>query len=339
MPAPKLSRRAFIRLLSLIGIGSGLALLERITQPIGAAKFVQWQARSRYQQFLAPRAVVALIECPSYQAEIVQKLSDFWNAAGMPKVHGQKVLIKPNLVDTVAERPAITAPQATLAVVDLLKGMGASQVSVGDGPAFRREAQSVLSGSGLIEALKDRNVPFIDLNYDDPQPLPAQKDWFIGIKEIWLPRHVVEADLIISLPKMKMHHWAGASLSLKNLLGVLPGCRYGWPKNFIHFRGITASILGLYQMLPPVAAIVDGVVGMEGDGPVFGMPVAHGVLAMGADPLAVDITCARLMGFEPWEVEHLGMAAYSGLGQFSRIETIGASFDQLKRNYQRPPSI
>lgn len=191
--------------------------------------------------------------------------------------------------------------------------------------------------SGLRAVLARRGVPFIDLNYDDPRPVPVRDGWFPGQRSIWLPRHVVEADLIVSVAKLKTHHWAGVTLSLKNLFGVVPGIRYGWPKNMLHVNGITPSILGLKQALPPVVSVVDGIVGMEGDGPLFGTPVPHGVLAVGKDPLAVDITSARLMSFEPEEIEHLWWGIWTGVGQGVHIEIRGASIHALRRRYQRPP--
>jgi uncharacterized protein (DUF362 family) len=223
--------------------------------------------------------------------------------------------------------------------VDLLSEQGAKQITVGDGPAFRRDVRPIAQATGLYELLRQRGVPFVDLNYDDPQPVPVKDGWINRSDVLWLPRHVREADLIFSVPKMKTHHWAGVSLSLKNLLGIIPGSRYGWPKNTIHFNGITSTILGLYQILPPVCAVVDGIIGMEGDGPLFGTPVGHGLLAVGKEAVSVDVTCAGLMGFGIHEVEYLSMAAWAGVGQASRIEMKGVPAERLQRLYRRPPQI
>jgi uncharacterized protein (DUF362 family) len=185
--------------------------------------------------------------------------------------------------------------------------------------------------------LAGRKVPFVDLNYDEPQPVPVKDGWFRHVQAVWLPRHVCEADLIVSVPKLKTHHWAGVSLSLKNLFGIVPGARYGWPKNFLHINGIPLSVVGLYQLVRPMVAVVDGIVGMEGDGPLFGAPVPHGLLAVGADPVAVDTLCAELMGFSPQKIGYLWLAGWAGVGQAERVETRGASVEQLQRRYQAPP--
>jgi uncharacterized protein (DUF362 family) len=78
---------------------------------------------------------------------------------------------------------------------------------------------------------------------------------------------------------------------------------------------------------------------MEGDGPLFGAEVPHGLLAVGADPVAVDATCVELMGLARSRVPHLEVAAWAGVGQMARIELRGAAADQLRRPYQPPPAV
>ncbi|MCS6964770.1 DUF362 domain-containing protein [Thermoflexus sp.] len=336
MAAPRLTRRAFLRLMLLAGIGGGLAIAERQTRPVGLRTFLQWTLRG-WRRRVEPPAVVALGASLSYDENLLRDaLAELWAQADMPDVSGRRVLVKPNLIEWIEGRPLVTAPEVVGAVVDLLRSRGA-EVVIGEGPGFRRDAGPVVAQSGLGAVLARRNVPFVDLNYDDPRPVPPRDGWFPGRSRLWLPRHVVEADLIVSVAKLKTHHWAGVTLSLKNLFGVVPGICYGWPKNMLHVNGITPSILGLKQTLPPVVSVIDGIIGMEGDGPLFGTPVPHGVLLVGRDPLAVDITGARLMGFEPEEIEHLSLGMWAGIGQGIRIETRGASMEALRRRYQPPP--
>jgi len=108
--------------------------------------------------------------------------------------------------------------------------------------------------------------------------------------------------------KMKTHHWAGATLSMKNLFGVMPGIYYGWPKNLLHKAGIENSILDINATLKPHFAIVDGIVGMQGDGPIMGDPKQVGVLVMGRNLAAVDATCCRIMGIDPYKISYLERA-------------------------------
>jgi uncharacterized protein (DUF362 family) len=333
-----LNRRNFLRLGLLAAIASVAAYLQKITQPVGAWAYGRWLFRG-YWQNIQPQAVVALAHCPTYQHDLLGALRQLWQQAEMPPVRGKRVLIKPNLVDTVDNHPSVTSPAVVGAAIDLLRELGAADITVGDGPAFRREALPVARACGLSAALAAREVRFVDLNYDDPQPMPADHGWLRRSDVLWLPRSVREADFILSLPKLKTHHWAGVSLSVKNLLGVVPGCRYGWPKNMLHINGFAPSIVGVYECLSParVLALVDGVVGMEGAGPLFGTPVEHGLLAMGRDALAVDSVCARLMGFDPQQIGYLGTAGWAGLGQIERILTRGAAEESLQRRYHTTP--
>jgi uncharacterized protein (DUF362 family) len=108
---------------------------------------------------------------------------------------------------------------------------------------------------------------------------------------------------------MKTHHWAGATLSMKNLFGVVPGGVYGWPKNVLHWAGIPQSIVDLHHAFPRQFALVDGIVGMEGNGPIQGRPKHCGVLVAGHDPVAVDATCCRIMGIDPNKIDYLTLAA------------------------------
>jgi uncharacterized protein (DUF362 family) len=89
----------------------------------------------------------------------------------------------------------------------------------------------------------------------------------------------------------------------------MPGIYYGWPKNLFHWEGIDRSILDINQAVKPDFAIVDGIVGMEGDGPIMGTPKQAGVLVMGRNLPAVDATCARIMGIDPRKVSYLAAAS------------------------------
>src|SRR5204862_7899949 len=139
-----------------------------------------------------------------------------------------------------------------------------------------------------------------------------------------LAKTIATADVVISLQKLKTHHWAGATLSLKNLFGTLPGICYGWPKNELHWRGIDNSIVDIALTRTPDLAIVDGIIGMEGDGPLNGVPKALGALIMGCDPLAVDATCCRLMRLTAERIAYLVLGAQKKRGPLE-----GAAIQQI----------
>ena len=107
------------------------------------------------------------------------------------------------------------------------------------------------------------------MNLDDLQQIKIQNS-FTGMKQFYMPKTILTADAVISLPKMKTHHWVGATCSMKNLFGTVPGRKYGLPKNLLHAKGIPRWILDLQDIVKPKFAIVDAIIAMEGDGPING---------------------------------------------------------------------
>ena len=146
-------------------------------------------------------------------------------------------------------------------------------------------------------------------------------------------RRFLQADLIVSLAKMKTHHWAGATLSMKNFFGLVPGSIYGWPKNQLHQIGIDRSIDELHRILPKSFAIVDGIVGMEGNGPIQGVPKQAGVLIMGSDLVSVDATCCRIMGIDPSRIEYLRLTAERGHALPAQIEQRAESVTSVQTRF------
>jgi uncharacterized protein (DUF362 family) len=181
-------------------------------------------------------------------------------------------------------------------------------------------------------------VPFVDLNHDEPVKR-VNLGRLTKLEHLFLTRTVASADVLISLPKLKTHHWAVATLSLKNLFGTLPGICYGWPKNELHWRGIDNSIVDIALTRTPDLAIVDGIIGMEGDGPLNGSAKPMGVLVMGNDLLAVDATCCRLMMLDPERIGYLVLGANKRLGllKAAEIRQIGETIESLAKPFETVP--
>ena len=224
------------------------------------------------------------------------------------EVAGKTVLVKPNLVEPHAGAGHInTHPLVVQATAAAFLSLGAAKVLVAEGAGHRRDALLVLEESGLADVLASEGLPFRDLNTGPVHRVHNAGHW-TRLGDLWLPDALAQADIIVSVAKMKTHHWAGATLSMKNLFGVMPGIVYGWPKNVLHFAGIEPAILDINATVRPHFAIVDGIVGMEGDGPIMGDPVRAGVLVMGRNPVAVDATACRIMGIDPKALAYLRMA-------------------------------
>jgi uncharacterized protein (DUF362 family) len=242
-------------------------------------------------------------------------------------VHGKTVVIKPNLVDYLPGDAINTHPTLVMAAVEAFRRLGANSVVVAEGPGHQRDTQLVLSQSGYQESLRDQKIRFVDLNRDE-----LIRKWlrasYSGMEELWLPRTVLEADFLVSMPKVKTHHWSGVTLAMKNMFGIVPGARYGWPKNILHWKGIQESILDLCATVPIDFVIADGIVAMEGNGPLNGTPRTLGKIVLADDPVAADATCARLMSLDLDRIVHIREGSrFLGNSSSECIDEVGERID------------
>jgi uncharacterized protein (DUF362 family) len=250
-------------------------------------------------------------------------------------VKGKRILLKPNLVEFDPKGVINTHPAVIEAAIDSFWSLGAAQVIVAEGPGHRRDNEYLLTASGLYDVMREHRIRYVDLNCDDVRPTPLRSS-FTRLQQLYLPQHLYTADLLVSMPKLKTHHWAGVTLSLKNMFGVVPGAVYGWPKNILHWQGIHESILDINSSLPlPQFAIVDGIGGMEGNGPLHGEARRSGVLILGGDLVAVDATASRVMRIDPQKIKYL-VEAGEFLGNLAedKIEQVGEPIERVQRDFR-----
>jgi uncharacterized protein (DUF362 family) len=281
---------------------------------------------------------VAVLRAESYDRGLEEAITEGLRLVDAD-VRGKAVLLKPNLVEFRADTPVNTDPRVVAATAVVMRRLGARSVVVAEGPGHRRDTELVVAASGLLDALTDADIRFVDLNVAPVVRRPLRSR-FTGLGELWLPRAVVEADLVVSLPKLKTHHWVGVTLSLKNCFGCVPGRAYGWPKNVLHWHGIDNSILDVAAAVRPGLAIVDGIVGMEGDGPISGAPRASGVLVFSRDPVAADVTAAGLMGIDSAKVGYLTQAGrFLGQAERETIEQVAEDPERLTTPFALAPGF
>src|SRR5215831_2784119 len=193
-----------------------------------------------------------------YQLDIAGTISRGIRELGISPVEikGKRVLLKPNLVETAMGAPHInTHPLVLRGAIEAFLGLGAASVMVAEGPGHRRDTLAVYEESGLADVLTEDQIRFHDLNYISGytiQNLGRQST----LRTLTFPSLFREVDWIVSVAKMKTHHWAGVTLSMKNLFGVMPGIYYGWPKNVLHHAGIDGSILDINTAVRPHLAII-----------------------------------------------------------------------------------
>jgi len=285
---------------------------------------------------LPPQATVHIARANDYNSDLAGILCDqFESFRQRVPLSGKRVVLKPNIVEYHRDKVINTDPRVVGAVIELCRREGAAEVIVAEGPGHWRNVEYLVRASGMADVISHYGVSFTDLNHDEPLKIP-NLGRLTGLDYLYLARTIASADVLISLPKLKTHHWAGATLSLKNLFGTLPGICYGWPKNELHWRGIDNSIVDIALTRTPDLAIVDGIVGMEGDGPLNGTAKQVGALIMGSDPLAVDATCCRLMQLDPQKIGYmiLGYQKRLGLLQTTEIKQIGEDIASLSQPFE-----
>lgn len=262
------------------------------------------------RKLLRERAAVFVARNQRYDGALVQTIREGLLATGidLQALSGKRVLLKPNLVEPTRTSPQMTThPAMIVAAAEVFRSAGAI-VTVGEGPGHVRDTEMALVESGVQEALHDGGLRFADLNYEE---VAWRKNGGRAspLAGFWFPRSVVEADLVVSLPKMKTHHWVGVTASLKNMYGVIPGIKYGWPKNVLHHAGIPQTVFDINASLPKTISIVDGITCMEGDGPIMGSAKPMGLVLVGSNLTAVDATVCRIMEIEPGKISYLQLAA------------------------------
>jgi len=238
---------------------------------------------------------VALTPCSSYDLDVVEQamIRQIDKLGGLRHMvsRGDRVLIKPNFI---APRPADKAVQTHTSVIlgaaRILKDYGARPF-VGDSPAWGG-VEVCAKAQGLDEPLKHLGIDLVQL--DRPQFIAVGPDQ----TRVGISTHALEADAIFNLPKLKAHQQMMGTFAIKNMFGCVSGKR----KPYWHFaRGGSAVqfaefLIRIFEAIPPVLNLVDGIVAMDQDGPINGRPRPLHWLIGGQAPIAVERACAKLIG-------------------------------------------
>jgi len=247
---------------------------------------------------------------------------------------GKSVLLKPSFVypsHSPLTVGVVTQPAFIRGVALALWDLGASCVMVGEDSVIG-PARAAFYAMGVYPYLRDVAMP---IYFDEIahklvriQDAIVQRDFIVPA--VWL-----DADLFVSLPKIKVNQFAKVTLSVKNNLGFLRQRQ----RVINHSDGtLHEKIADLYRVRPPDLVIADSIVAGEGQGPMLAKPVELGVVVGGSNGVAVDATASRLMGFNPAEIEHLTYLNEEGIGPISEgeIEIVGEKLKEVSRPFTRP---
>ncbi|EPR44319.1 protein of unknown function DUF362 [Desulfovibrio sp. X2] len=241
----------------------------------------------------APPIPVFLARVPAYDAPwLADEAARLLELCGALPAPGARVLVKPNLVSQKNAGLSTTHPAVVRAVCACLADCGA-RITVADSPAFGT-ARGVARASGLARALDGLPVRLASLGR--PHRLALSFGAHVGVS-----RDALEAERIISVPRLKAHDQMRLTAGVKNLFGCVVGGR----KAFAHCRfgdrgnRFEAMLVEVAAALPPVVTLLDGVVAMSGHGPTGGDACPLGLLAASRDPHALDAAVYAMLGVEP----------------------------------------
>jgi uncharacterized protein (DUF362 family) len=291
------------------------------------------------------KEVVALekIEDPQGDDAIKKGLENVMDKLGGLRqfvTKGQTVLLKPNLVSEHGLKDGITKGGITTdirvvqSLVELLSPI-AGKIIIAEGSSINRSETMKMFIHYGYDKIKDRfpeKVTLVDLNTDQcvEKSIPHGR----RLEKRMVPKAIVDADVIINMPVLKLHFAAGASLSIKNLQGAIPPLE----KYKVHFFGLWQNLINTYKVIMPDLIIIDGLYGQEDFGPVSGSPRKMDLLLGGTNPVAVDTVALKVMGLTVEDSPPVLMAYHEGLGPITeeQIDVRGPSIDEVSRPFKRP---
>ncbi|NLN94198.1 MAG: DUF362 domain-containing protein [Candidatus Hydrogenedens sp.] len=266
---------------------------------------------------------VALIRCDAYEEEkvfqAVQRGVELLGGASRFFKEGEALLLKPNVLSGKSPDRAITThPTVFRAVIKLFQEAGAT-LSYGDSPGFGK-VETVVQKAGLAPVAKEYGVPLA--NFSEGRTISFPEGTMS--KQFTIAEGVLEADGIVSLSKLKTHALTRMTGAVKNQFGCIPGLLkgefHGRMQRIDHFASMLAD---LTRLLAPRLYIMDGIVGMEGNGPGNGTPIDLRVLLFSTDPVALDAAACHIVCLDPKLVPTIVKGKEQGLGVYDTIHWLG----------------
>lgn len=240
----------------------------------------------------------------------------------------ERALIKVNFIcEKTWDTGATTDPVVVEALVNRIRDAGLS-VCVAESDATITNADKAYVKTGMKDMCLRNDVEFVNLRHVKDRVRVAVPNGTV-LRSVTLPRIVVNS-AVISAAKLKTHSATTVTLGLKNMFGLLPS-KF---KAKYHAMGINKVIVDVNAGVKPVLTVVDGFVGMEGLGPIDGDPVRMDLVVAGRDVVAVDVTCCRIMGFDPSKVKHVVWAHQRGLGEVYDVEVVGEKVENVMRRFK-----
>jgi uncharacterized protein (DUF362 family) len=246
---------------------------------------------------------------------------------------GDRVFVKPNaVVPLPPSTGVVTDPAVIRAIIKIVLGVGAKRVVVGDSPFLQYKSREALTKTGIAEAARDAGAEIAYLDEEPYEEVEAPNAKIL--KRISLPRSFLDCNIFVTAPKMKTHNQTGVSLSIKNQHGLLKA----EDKKIMHRDDIHQKIVDITSLAKPDLIVVDGTIGLEGQGPTYGSPVEVNLILAGTNVVSTDAVASYVMGFEPESITSLRVAQTQGLGTLDmrQIGVKGENPDSVRLAFRKP---
>lgn len=242
-------------------------------------------------------------------------------------IHG-RVFLKPNLCSPRYVPGAVTNPELLYYLIRAIREH-AEEVVVGESDGYYYSSEEAFEKTGVGKAVEEAGGKIVNLSRDETVEIRNSNS--LHLKTVRLPKTLVKADSIVSVPVMKTHEFTGYSGAIKNFFGCLPSDR----RILLHPH-INEVLSDIMLLLKPSFAVMDATVAMEGNGPGRGIPVKMGLVLASSDLLALDKAAAEIMCVDWLAVKHLKFISEVAQAEGIAISVVGERIEDVKRPFIAP---
>jgi len=287
---------------------------------------------------------VSVVRCKNYKEpevkEAVQESLKLIGGLGKIIKPGNTVLLKINLLaPTELKRAVITHPSIVKAVIKEVRNAGGKPI-VADTPGFvfAGDKNGTMIKSGIKAIADELGVEALQFETMDAAFIKTEVPKGVWLKTIYAARLALEADVIISLPKLKTHSNTWYTGAIKNMFGATATRTRKLAHCVGTYEKFSGAIVDIFSVLKPQLSIMDAVVGMEGEGPRYGDPKHVGLILASYDSVALDAAASKIIGYEPMEIYTTKLATDRGLGNgnLHEIEILGERIDNVSIDFKKP---